>query len=178
MLNRRLNMSTVGIVALSLLAGLFIALLIGVSGWLLFVGIQFRRTVAAISLTLAQSQSEWTTSLKELRNILSEHRSLTDASIKNINGEKLSISVEKLEVTTKYLTQVARRNENAAIAIGRFVQHIINLPDADSVTEGVTEEGYAAAEPGERFIARSRVAADDATALAEESAEVTETDRP
>jgi hypothetical protein len=170
--------STVGIVALSLLAGLFIALLIGVSGWLVFIGLSFRKTVAAISLTLAQSQSEWTTSLKELRNILSEHRSLTDASIKNINGEKLSVSVEKLEATTKYLTQIARRNENAAIAIGRFVQHIINMPDADSVTEGVNEEGYAAAEPGERsWTSRSRVAIEDAAALAAESEEVTSSDQ-
>jgi hypothetical protein len=170
-------MSTFGIVALSILVGLFLALLLGASGFLIYVGFGFRKTVAAISLTLAQSQSEWTTSLKELRNILSEHRSLTDASIKNINGEKLSVSVEKLEVTTKYLTQVARRNENAAIAIGRFVQHIINMPDADSVTEGVDEQGFAAAEPGERFTGRSRVALDDAAALAAESEEVTSSDQ-
>jgi hypothetical protein len=169
--------STVGIVALSLLAGLFIAMLIGVSGWLVFIGLSFRKTVALITATLTQSQSEWTTSLKELRNILSEHRSLTDASIKNINGEKLSVSVEKLEVTTKYLTQVARRNENAAIAIGRFVQHIINMPDADAITEGVDEQGFAAAEPGERWTGRSRVALDDASALAAESEEVTSSDQ-
>lgn len=161
--------------ALSLLAGLFIALLIGVSGWLVFIGLSFRKTVAAISATLAQSQSEWATSFKELRNILSEHRALTDASIKNINGEKLSISVEKLETLTKYIAQVARRNENAAIAIGRFVQHIINMPDADSVTEGVNEDGFAASEPGERFVGRSQVALDDAAALEAESAEVTGT---
>jgi hypothetical protein len=138
----------------------------------------FRKTVTATSETLAQHRTEWANTLKELRSTLDNHRAQTDASIRLINGEKLSISVEKLEVTTKYLTQVARRNENAAIAIGRFVQHIINMPDADAITEGVTEEGFAASEPGERFIARSRVALDDAAALAEESAEVTETDRP
>jgi hypothetical protein len=169
--------SVIGIVALSLLAGLFLALLVGTSVWLIIVGLGFKKTVAATSATLAEHREQWTIALKELRNTLDTNKAETAHAIKSINGEKLSVSVEKLEVTTKYLTQVARRNENAAIAIGRFVQHIINMPDADAITEGVDEQGFAAAEPGERFTGRSRVALDDASALAAESEEVTSSDQ-
>jgi hypothetical protein len=171
--------STVGIVALSLLAGLFIALLIGVSGWLLWVGLQFRKTVAATSATLSAHRQEWSTTLESLRSTLETHRTQFDAQIKSIGGRQIEAAVTQLVQLVKEERIAAQRIERAAIAVGTFTQQWLSegVREDTEITE-VTPEGYAASAPGERFIGRSRVSLEDAAALEAESAEVTSADQP
>lgn len=61
-------MGTIGIIALSLLAGLFIALLIGVGAWLIVLLIAFRRDVHALTTSIHTFTDDTT-------NLLTLHRS-------------------------------------------------------------------------------------------------------
>jgi hypothetical protein len=171
------HMSVVGIVALSLLAGLFIALLIGVSGWLLWVGIQFRNTVSTTQATLAAHRTEWSTTLLSLGVTLETHRAEISKVIASINGAQLQKEVTHFSQLVNEQRISAQRLEIAANAITTCTKQWLSegaFDDAPPVA-GVDESGYAATRPGEpAYISHSRTAADDRAALAEESADVTQ----
>ena len=171
-------MGTVGIVALSLLAGLFIALLIGTSAWLIYQGHLFKRVVIETRETLSAHRQEWSTTLDALRVMLDSHRTQFDAQIKSIGGRQIEAAVAQLVQLVKEERSAAQRIERAAIAVGTFTQQWLaeGVREDTEITE-VTGDGYAASTPGEHWIGRSRVAAEDAAALAAESEEVTSSDQ-
>jgi hypothetical protein len=167
-------------VALSLLAGLFIALLIGTSAWLVYVGLSFRRIVQSTSATLAEHRTQWANALTDFRTMLDLHRTQFDAQIKSINGRQIGEAVAQLVQLVKEERIAAQRIERAAIAVGRFTAEWLSdralNESLEPITEGIDQStGYAAAEPGERFVSTSRTAADDAAAIADESRDVTST---
>lgn len=173
-------MSVIGIIALSLIAGLFIALLIGASGWLIYIGLQFRRTVIATESTLASHRDEWATTLNSLRSTLETHRAEISQSIAKINGQELSHAVKLFVSAVQDQRSAAIRIERAASAIGRFASEFLSERALDEtispITEGIdTATGYASSSPGESsFVSRSRTAIDDAAVLAQESEDVTQ----
>jgi hypothetical protein len=214
-------MSTVGIVALSLLVGAFIIALLGISAWLVWLIIAFRRDVTALhsslstftddatnTLTLHRTEirkafesqgalwersitsladtltarhREWSMVTDKFGDTLAAHRTLTDEQIRKINGQELSEAVAKFAALTQQEAAAATRIERAAIAIGTFTREWLSdraIGDTlEPVTEGIDPAtGYAATRPGEpSYVSRSRTAADDIAALAEESEDVTQT---
>jgi hypothetical protein len=174
-------MSTVGIVSLSLLAGLFIALLIGVSGWLLWVGLRFDKTVASTQSTLATHREEWAGALKSLGSTLEIHRAEISKVIASINGAQLQKEVAHFSSLVNEQRISAQRLEIAANAITTCTKQWLSEGafDAAPPVAGVDESGYAHVAPGEpSYVSRSRTAADDIAALAEESADVTQAEQP
>ena len=196
-------MSVVGIVALSLLAGLFIAMLIGISGWLLWVGLQFRKIVIETRDTLSQHCEQWATSLTELGAILTQHRTETSHAISAINGQQIGEAVERFSQLIVNFGKVAQRSEAAAIAITQCTrQWLADATEDEEDTDtsptgpgipgipspyrppsagghapipGIGPDGYAVAAPGEHFIGRSKVAISDAEALLQEQTDHTQT---
>jgi len=216
-------MSTIGIVALSLLVGAFIIAMLGLSAWLVYLLIMFRRDVSAVRVafrsfvddtsnlltlhrseirgafesqseswaraisslsdTLTHHHQEWSLTTDKFSSILNTHRSSTDEQIRRINGQELSEAVSKFATLCQQEAAAATRIERAAIAIGTFSRIWLNdqalNERIEPLTEGVDNAtGYAAAEPGERFVLRSRTATDDASVLEEESADVTTPEQP
>lgn len=172
-------MSVIGIVALSLLAGLFLALLIGTSAWLLWQADQFKKTVTATRDTLASHREHWDGALKSLSVMLESHRVEISQSIARINGDELSRAVKMFVGLIQEQRSAASRTEQAAGAIGRFAREFLSERALDDnltpITEGIDQEtGYARTSPGDKFVSRSHVAASDAEALADESADVTQ----
>jgi len=170
-------LSVVGIVALSLIAGLFIALLIGTSAWLVYVGLSFRRIVQSTSTTLAEHRDQWANALAEFRTMLDLHRTQFDAQIKSINGRQIGEAVAQLVQLVKEERIAAQRIERAATAVGTFTQQWLaeGVRGYTSVTE-VTPDGYAVSDPGDgHWVSRSRTAIDDSSVIADESRDVTST---
>ena len=184
--NGGVKISTVGIVALSLLAGLFIAMLIATSAWLVWQGYQFKKIVIETRSTLATHRQEWANNLSQLSVTLESHRTEINHAIAKINGDQLSKAVQLFSQLVQEQRSSAQRIERAAIAVGTFTQQWLaegalggaNESAANSSSPGVTPDGFAAAEPGERFVLRSRTATDDASVLEEESADVTTPEQP
>jgi hypothetical protein len=180
----RNHTSTFGVVALSILIGLFLALLIGAAGFLIYVGFGFRKTVIETQTTLTQHREEWSTTLKSLGVMLETHRAEINRSISSINGDELARAVKLFTTLVQEQRASATRIERAASAIGRFTTEWLAReslgPDLEPITEGIDEStGYAASTPGEPpYITRSRTAADDAQVLADEGEQVTETFQP
>jgi hypothetical protein len=171
-------MGTFGIVALSILVGLFLALLLGVSGFLLFVGFQFRATVTSTQTTLAAHREDWALAVKSLSAMLETHRAEISKAIISINGAQLQKEVAHFAQLINEQRISAQRLEIAAVAITTCTKQWLAegaFDDAPPVA-GVDESGYAATRPGEpSYVTRSRTAADDIAALAEESEDVTQT---
>lgn len=186
-------MSTFGIVALSVLIGIFISLLIGASGYLIYVGWSFKKIVVETRSTLIEHRKEWAGALKSLGDTLAQHRTLTEAQIGRINGQQIGEAVERFSHLVTNFVAVAKRSEAAALAIIQCTKQWLSQDaDEDDNDNGANSvpasrlptgpipgtdplTGYATAAPGEHFVSRSRVALDDSTVLAEESANNTQT---
>ncbi|HXN71528.1 MAG TPA: hypothetical protein VN861_03130 [Candidatus Acidoferrales bacterium] len=195
-------MSTFGVVALSVLIGVFISLLIGASAYLIFVAWSFKKIVTETRATLTAHREQWATSLTGLSAILTQHRTETSHAISAINGQQIGEAVERFSQLIVNFGKVAQRSEAAAIAITTCTREWLASDTTDEEDDGssttgpgipgipssyrppsvggsgiagVGLDGYAVAAPGEHFIGRSKVAISDAEALLQEQTDHTQT---
>jgi hypothetical protein len=189
-------MSTVGTIAISILVGMFILAALGLAAWLVYLLIVFRRDTAAIRTSfqsiLTTLDASISTRLSEMDDIITKfgtiletHRTETQHAIASINGQELSQAVKLFSALTQEQRSSASRIERAAVAIGTFTKEWLSQEAIGQVGDngdglvppaitGIGLDGYAVAQPGERYVGQSRTAADDASVLAEESGEVTQ----
>jgi hypothetical protein len=144
-------MNTLSIVILSLLLGLFIAFLIALCGFLVWYITRLRTAVATIESTfpalIAQASAKF-----DLQS-----QSLTD-SIARIRGDEL----EKFSIIGM---NAAKRIEQAAVAIGGVLTHVLSRNALESIAgenngSGLGPDDFAE-ETGERYISVSKNARQD-----------------
>jgi hypothetical protein len=159
-------MSTLGIVVLSLLGGLFIAILIAAVVFLIWVCLKLHKAVIAAEthlLDVATKQSQELAGFEaRTTNILQLHANAMATAVAKINGEAL-------EAASKSLLAVAPRLEKSFIAFAELSKYL--LADRDTIASngaGLKPDEYATPEPGERFVGRGRTAENDFQASAEE----------
>lgn len=169
--------STLAIVFLSILAGLFLALILAAASTLIFLSYKLRSLVSQLESAMhAQtklSSDELATLHKSITGAFVEHRNELSISLTNLTNAMSQIDSSALSLSVKQNLTAARRIEQAALAIGELSKVLVADQTAGSPSELGAEE-YAQPEPGERFIGRSRIAGMDAEALAEEAGEATE----
>jgi hypothetical protein len=148
-------MNTLGIVVLSLLGGLFLAILIGAVVFLIVVCLKLQKSV-----TSAQSQ---------LSNLIVQHDTTVSQFRTDINLAISRINGEALEQAAKSNLLSAQRIEKACIAFGELAKYM--LADRDTIsTNGnrLKPDEYATPEPGENFLGVSPTTAGDIEASFDE----------
>lgn len=183
-------MSTVGVVALAMLAGLFLALILAAAATLIYLSLKLRALVAElrgamsadasqvsaslaklsadIERTFRDNQSEMSSMLAKLSTMISSHQSEIRVLITQINGEGLQLASRQIILATQ-------RIEKAALAFAELSQVFIS--DRVVNPNGLGAEEYAEAEPGETFATRSRFAALDDDAIRAEAEDATQGER-
>lgn len=170
-------MNTLEIVLLSLLTGLFIALLIASNAYLAWMLHATRRALTD-TLTAASAASADISSLRtQIDAILGTHRQDMQAIVARINGDKL---VEASHV----ISRSAQRIETACVAFGQLAASMLtesagigaDISDSDlqrvrNSRSGLGPESYAPNPTGERFIGQSRTSAQDSGELLDEGGE-------
>jgi hypothetical protein len=155
-------MSTLGVVALSMLAGLFISFLVGVSVYLAWYGYRLR-SLHGDAIKAAQTAEQRLGLLEgKIGDILREHSRQMNEVVSKINGEQIS----QAAVT---ITGSAKRIERACVAFGTLAQTLLSedaLGLAKVRDSNLGAEEYAPATPGERFVTQNRTAAQDSDDLA------------
>jgi hypothetical protein len=155
-------MSTIGIVVLSVIGGLFLALIAGIGGALIYLFFRARTILADFHTALKNDFAIIRTQLE-----LQQQQIVT--AIQKINGEELSQAAAAILKAAQSNVQSAQRIERAAIVIGELI-----IPAEVKRDHGLAPEEFATPEPGERFITSNRTAALDQAAEAEEGRSVTE----
>lgn len=168
-------MNTLEIVLLSLLTGLFIALLIASNAYLAWM---LHATRRALTNTLSASAAA-STDISSLRTqidaILGTHRQDMQAIIARINGDKLveassviSRSAQRIETACVAFGQLAANmlSEGTGIGEGSGESDVISsLQRVRNNSRGLGPESYAPNPTGERFVSQSRTAAQDSGEL-------------
>jgi predicted PurR-regulated permease PerM len=150
-------LGTIGIVVLSLIAGLFLAVLISGVGLLIWTNLQLRRTITQIQSDLQSRQDN-------LVEFLKLHKSDLTAMISRLNGEGL-------ESASKSILLSASRIEKACVAFGELAKFM--LSDRDTISQngaGLKPDEYATPEPGEKFVDYNPTARGDLQASGEDDA--------
>lgn len=145
-------MNTVGIVLVSILAGLFLAFLSGVSIYLAWDQYRLRRLL-----------SDSSTLLTTISVTLDTRTSALDAKLSRLNGDELALA-------SRRIVGAANRIEIAGGAFGEMARHLLSENAFElrrGAASGLGDGDYAPASPGERYTSQSRVARGDADALEE-----------
>ena len=180
-------MTTIAVVFLSVLAGLFLSLILAAACALIYQGYKLRSLVADlkssmhsdatlvssalstlsadVARTFRDNQSEMSGMLVKLSSMISGHQTEIRTLITQINGEGLQLA-------SRQIVLGAQRIEKAALAFAELSQ--VFIADRKVNPNELGEEEYAAPEPGEKFIFRSKSAALDAAALQAEAQEGTQ----
>jgi len=151
--------STVGIVAVSIIIGFFLALITGLTAYLAFEGYRTRRTLLRV-------ESQTPLLIAEYRTTLTEQIGLLNAKISHIRGEEL-------QRASGTILQSAKRIEIACVAFGELARSLLSeetLGLERVKKSGLAPEDYAA-ETGERHVTLNRTAIGDRADLADESGE-------
>lgn len=149
-------MSTIGIVALSLIGGMFILLLLISAGLLVYHSYQTRRLTLALTAQIADFSKSLTTTLES-------HRTEMSRAIASINGEGL-IAASRL------ITNSAKQIVPAVLALDEIVKLLVAEQRAPSTN--LADEQFGPDEQG--TILQSRPARLDDLAQAADNDEVTE----
>lgn len=155
-------MGTVGIVALSILAGLFLGLILLLAAGLIWLFFRARRILTGFQESMKQD-------LDVIRAALELQQAQIVTAVQKLNGEELSQAARASTLAAQAATSAARRIENAALAIGELI-----IPGEIKKGTGLAPEEYAQPEPGEQFVGRSRTAALDEADERDEGRSVTE----
>jgi len=154
-------MNTAGVVAVSVLFGLFLCLLLLLLATLVYLVWRSRRDLLAF-------QAQMPLLIAEYRTTLTEQIGLLNAKIGQIKGEEISHAAE-------IIVQSARRIENAAVAFGELSRALLGEDELGlrkAKESGLAPEAYAPPEAaGTPYISLSRTAAADSRARAQESGE-------
>lgn len=157
-------MSTLSIVALTILASLFAILLIAAISALVYVHLLVRRQLSLFTLTLDNAKSK-----------IDSNYARMEALVGTINGQKITEAVNRFLEQIPRQAQTATRIEQACLAFQSALKLISEEQDISGSAidraraSGLLPDSYASAAPGESFLSRSRVAEGDAIALQEES---------
>lgn len=159
-------MSTIGIVVLALLCGLFLAILIGAVIFLIWTCWKLNQAVQLAQSDLTSKidlLTKGVTSFESnLQQVLQVHALAFDQAVQKINGEGLA-SASKLIVLS------ANRIERACIAFGELAKCV--LADRDTLSKngaGLEPDEYATPEPGEKFVSFNPTAQGDFQSQTEE----------
>src|SRR5277367_1436333 len=159
-------MGTIGIVVLSLLGGLFLAILIGAVVFLIWVCLRLHHSVqstqADFSALVLKHHSQVDQFQSHIKSILDAHAMVVNTAVSRINGESL-------ETASKSILSAANRIEKACVAFGELAKFL--LADRDTITSNganLPPDAYAEPEPGEQFVTRSPTAEADALAAFDE----------
>src|SRR5271170_4374735 len=134
-------MSTLGIIVLALICGLFLAILIGAIGVLIWTNLRLHQTVTQTKLDLESRQSNLT------------------SMIRKINGEGLEIASKSIHLS-------AGRIEKACVAFGELAKFMLaDRGNMEPIGTGLAPEQYAEPEPGEKsFVSFNPTAAAELSA--------------
>jgi hypothetical protein len=173
-------MSTLSIVVLSVLAAIFSLILIASIGVLIWLLLRQHRALAQFLSALETHSGKLSLLESKIGGTLEIHRAKVDEQISKIRGEEISTAVKDFLVIVPKQAQVATRIERAVLLFTDLVKHLAGeyeISESDiqrAKASGLGPESYATAAPGEHYISRSRVTADDASALADEAADHTQ----
>jgi len=150
-------MSTLGIIVLALICGLFLAILIGAIGVLIWTNLRLHQTVTQTKLDLESRQSN-------LIQFLESHKSELTSMIRKINGEGLEIASKSIHLS-------ASRIEKACVAFGELAKFMLaDRGNMEPIGTGLAPEQYAEPEPGEKsFVSFNPTAAAELSATIEEN---------
>ncbi len=139
-------MSEFGIIALSILVGMFALTLVLTSVGLVWFMLRVQKLIANLETLLTTTQ----TSL--------------DSRISAINGDDLKKAVERLGILIRTMTNNVRDNERAALAMGEIYQRIFS--EEEMAKNKLPPEAYAEPDAeGGRFVDQSDAAKRDAGTL-------------
>lgn len=155
-------MSVVGVVALSILAGLFIAVLMALAAAQIVLFFRAKNTLLAF-------QESFKADLLAIGKELKSQQEQVVTALNRLNGAELAQAAVTIASSVKQNALSARRIENAALAIGQLI-----IPAEVKEATGLAPEEYAQPEPGESYHARSRTAALDEADERDEGRSVTE----
>ena len=158
-------MSTLSIVAITVIAALFSLLLLSSIAALIYAHILLRRQIAGFSLTVNESRIKLDSQFAHI-----------EALIGTIHGDQIQKAAQEFLQQIPRQAQIATRLETATLL---FIDAIKSIGGEFEISgsavqraaaSGLGPEDYAPAAPDERFVTKSRTAQGDALALAEESA--------
>lgn len=158
-------MSTLSIVVITVLVALFSILLLASLAGLIYVYILTRRQISSFSLTVDGTRLKLDSQLAEIRTLVA-----------SVHGDQISKASEAFLQQIPRQAQIATRIEQAVLLFKDLVVHVAGEEEISGSAldrarqSGLGPEDYATAAPGEHFVSRSRTAAGDAAALAEEEA--------
>jgi hypothetical protein len=158
--------STLSIIALSVLAAIFGILILAAIAALVYAHLLLRRQISSFSLTIASVSGKLDSQLGEI-----------EALIATIHGDRIEKAAQALIEIVPQIAKQASRNEQVCTAFQQALQALvreegISGSDLDRAKQsGLLPDSYASASPGERYTSRSRVSEGDSIALAEEAAD-------
>jgi hypothetical protein len=161
--------STIGVVLISLLAGLLIALLIATGAYLAWMLHATRRLLVTVQSSSQSAAADISLLRESIGAILGKHQLAMESVVAKINGDKL---VEAANV----IARSAQRIETACVAFGELAKtmlsgEIIEPELQRAARSGLGPESYSPNPTGERFTSQSRTAAQDVRELFGESGE-------
>ena len=160
-------MSTLGIVAITAFVVLFTFVMLAFAVYLAWAGLRLHRTLTDTHTSLSLLISTLGDTLKSQSQLL-EHQ------IASLDGQKL-LDAARANLNT------CKRIETACLAFSEVVKTLVfeeygewRTAVAAAAQTGVTPEGYAPDDStGDPYVTRSRVTADDITAMARQESEST-----
>lgn len=154
-------MSTIGIVTLALLGGIFIAILIGALVGLIYFCLRLHKATQTHQAELRQMTEDQRLSIQKFQ---SDNHKMIETYSREMALAVSHINGEGLEVASKQILNAATRIEKAAMAFGELAKWM--LADRDNISSngngaGLKPDEYAASEPGEHFTGVSPTTEDD-----------------
>jgi hypothetical protein len=157
-------MTTLSVVAISVLAAIFCLLLLAAIAALVYVHLLVRRQLSSFTLTVEQVGVK-----------LDSQTARIEGLVGTINGRKLEEAAQDFISQIPKQAALVSRIENAVVIFAQLVKHIAGESEiSGSAIErarasGLEPDSYASNPAGERFVSRSRTAEGDAAALAEDA---------
>lgn len=157
-------MNTLEVILLSLLAGLFLAVLLAGGAYLAVDGYRLRKLIITV-------QTDLPLILKGLEDKLLSQQRLLESQIAKLDGEKL-VDAARANIAS------AKRIEGTCLAFSELAKHLLSgevLEIEKAAQSGLSAEDFAPNPGGERFISQAKtVAADDIAAAQEQQEELNE----
>ena len=165
-------MSTLSIVTITVIAAFLVIFLIAAIAALVYVYITVRKQltaqIASLSLTATGIGARFDSSQTKLELLIA-----------NVHGDKIEKAAQVLLGVVPQISKACTRIEQSLTTFRQTLEVLQSereIPDSalDRARQsGLLPGSYAPAQPGEHYVSRSRVAAEDAIAFAEESADNT-----
>lgn len=165
-------MSTLSIITITVIAAFLIIFLIAALSGLIYVYLTVRKQLAAqissLSLTTSAIGAKFDTSQTKLELLIA-----------NVHGDKIE---KAAQVILEIVPRLAREATRIEQCLTTFRQTLEVLQQEEGISgsaidrarqSGLLPDSYAPAAPDEHFVTRSKTAAEDAIAFAEESADNT-----